>query len=77
MSIRLKEIREAAGATQKEVATGMGFVGNTRRGAVAKIEARSDWLKSTIAAYCGAVGATAELVIHVNGRELRFDVTGG
>lgn len=74
--IALKEIREVAGATQTDVAVGMGFTGPASRAAVYKIESRSDWLMSTIAAYLAALGATAELVVTVNGEEWRFEMAG-
>lgn len=72
--IDLQAIRNAAGITQRELAERQGFTETSGRVSVAQLEARDDWLVSRIAAYLKACDATAELVVTVNGHELRFDV---
>lgn len=42
---------------------------------VSQIEARTDWLLSSLGQYFRAAGATAELVVNVNGEEIRFNLT--
>ena len=74
VAINLKAVREAAGIMQKDVAKALGMSEKSGRVTVAQIEARSDWLVSSLAAYLSAVGASAELVVYVNDQELRFEL---
>ena len=67
-------IREAAGRSRQEIADELGFSERSGRVSVAQMEGREDWLVSRLAAYIHASGGTAELIVKVNGRELRFRV---
>lgn len=70
--IDLKMIRHACGRTQKQVAAALGLTEVSGRQTVGQIEARSDWLLSSIAAYiraCGAAQATL-VVTTENGEEV-------
>ena len=60
--------------TQKEVAAESGMTERSGRVTVAQIEARTDWLVSSLSSYLGAVGAVGELVVTVNDQELRFSL---
>lgn len=72
--INLRAIRGASGITQACIAKGMGMSANSGRVTVAQIEAREDWLLSTISSYVRANGGTATLYVNVNGQELEFEV---
>lgn len=69
-----KAVRIAAGLTQKELAQRLGLSERSGRVTVAQIEARADWTVSGLAAYIKAAGGNAELIVSVNGEELRFDL---
>src|SRR6184192_1436045 len=71
--INLREVRIAAGMSQNDIAVALGMSKNGQR-TVSQIEARADWLLSSLAAYIKAAGRTAELVVKVSGEEIRFIV---
>lgn len=73
--VNLESIREAAGMTPYELASRFGYQGGREIGStVRQMERRRDFLVSRLAAYIHAAGGTAELLVSVNGQELRFDV---
>lgn len=71
--IDLRAIRAAAGMSQAALAEQMGMSSTGQR-TVSQIEARDDWLLSSLAAYIRAAGGTAELVVTVGDDELRFTI---
>ena len=71
--INLREVRIAAGMSQNDIAVALGMSKNGQR-TVSQIEARADWLLSSLSAYIKAAGGTAELVVKVSGEEIRFIV---
>lgn len=71
--MNLKSIRQAAELSQATLAERMGMSSNGQR-TVSQIEAREDWLLSSVASYIRAAGGTAELTVTVNGDELRFKI---
>lgn len=72
--INPREIRLAAGLSQAALAERMGMSATGQR-TVSQIEAREDWLLSSLAAYIKAAGGTAELVVNVGDEEIRFNIT--
>lgn len=72
--IDLKAIRLAAGLTQLQQAAKMGLSPRSGRVTVAEIEARKDWLVSSLSNYLQACGAAGELVVQVAGEEMRFQL---
>lgn len=68
-------IREAAALRQIDVAHGLGLSATTGKSTVAQLEARRDWLLSSIIAYLKACGASADLTVTVNGATIKFDLT--
>lgn len=60
--------------TQRAIAEALGFSDRSGHITVAQIEARTDWLVSSIAAYVRACGGTAELRVRVSGQELTFNL---
>lgn len=74
MTIDLKAIRRAAEQTPAQTAAHMGFAPPNGRITVAQIEARQDWLLSTISSYIAALGGSAVLVVDVNGQQLQFEI---
>jgi transcriptional regulator with XRE-family HTH domain len=68
--IDLAGIRRSAGLTQIELAANMG-VGQAH---VSKIERQDDMLISTLAAYLGALGANARIVVDVADQTITFDL---
>lgn len=73
--IDLIAIRETAGLSRQNVADQLGLSERSGRVTVAQMEARDDWTLSKLGQYIAAVGGVAELVVTVNGEELRFKVT--
>lgn len=69
--IDIRSIRQAAGLSQAAQAERMGMSATGQR-TVSQIEAREDWLLSSLAAYIKAAGGTAELVVNVGDEELKF-----
>lgn len=74
MTLDLKAIRAAAGLSQPEIAARIGYSPRSGRFSVIEMEGREDWLLSSIAAYIKGAGGSAELVVNVNGQELRFEI---
>ncbi len=75
MAIDLREIRTAAGVAQKDAAVAMGYKVDTGRISLAQFESRGDWMLSSLRKYFDALGVdSAELVVTVDGHELRFDL---
>lgn len=72
--IDLKAMRAAAGLSRQEVADELGFSERSGAISVAQMEGRDDWLVSRLTAYIEALGGTAELVVNVNGKRLRFNL---
>lgn len=72
--IDLRAIRLAAELSQTALAKELGLSERSGRQTVGEIEARQDWLLSSVAAYVRAAGGTAELVVTVNGEELHFPI---
>lgn len=70
--IDLSEIRRIGGVTQVQLAAAL----NTSQGQVSRLERQSDMLLSTLSAYFTALGASATLVIDVNGETLECTLTG-
>ncbi|GFG87771.1 helix-turn-helix domain-containing protein [Mycolicibacter algericus] len=70
--IDLSEIRRIAGVTQVQLAAAL----NTSQGQISRLERQSDMLLSTLSAYLTALGASATLVIDVNGETLECTLTG-
>jgi len=71
--IDLAAIRWATGLTQVELAANLG-VGQAQ---ISKVERQDDMLISTLAAYLGALGADAQIVVEVAGQTLTYDLTVG
>ena len=71
MVIDLSSIRHTAGVTQVQLAAAL----NTSQGQISRIERQSDMLLSTLSAYLTALGASARLVITVNGRTVEHELT--
>lgn len=74
--INIREVRLAAGLSQSAQAERMGMSGGKGHGqkTVSQIEARSDWLLSSVAAYIKAAGGTADLVVTVGDEQIVFDI---
>lgn len=71
--INLKVVRQAAEMSQADLAERMGMSRHGQR-TVSQIEAREDWLLSSLVQYFKAAGATAKLVVVVNGEQIEFDL---
>ena len=69
--IPLSEVRELADLTQVQVAERMG----SSQTAVSRLERQTGWRTGTLIEYLTALGAEADLVIRVNGRELVYRLT--
>jgi transcriptional regulator with XRE-family HTH domain len=69
--IDLAAIRRATRQTQVELAANFG-VGQAQ---VSKFERQSDMLLTTLASYLSALGVRAALVIEVDGRTEKYDLT--
>ena len=65
MVIDLAAIRRAAGVSQEQLAERLGL----RQGQISRTERQADLLLSTLVAYLRALGADAELMITLPGRE--------
>lgn len=63
--IDLAAIRRAAGVSQEQLAERLGL----RQGQISRTERQADLLLSTLIAYLRALGADAELMITLPGRE--------
>jgi len=63
--IDLAAIRRAAGVSQEQLAERLGL----RQGQISRTERQADLLLSTLVAYLRALGADAELMITLPGRE--------
>lgn len=74
-NVDLRAIRRASGITQRKIAETLGMHRDWGRATVSQMEMRDDWLLSRIASYVQACGGEAELVVHVNGQTLRFNIT--
>lgn len=72
--IDLRQVRNASGKMAKDVAADMGMSERSGRQTLSQFESRGDWLFSSVRNYLNAVGATAQIVITVNGKELWFDL---
>ena len=73
--VNLESIREAAGMTPAELGRAWGYRGGPEVGStIRQLERRKDFLVSRLAAYVNAAGGTAEVVVNVNGQELRFNL---
>ena len=71
--IDLRSLREAAGLSQVQLADQLGW----EQGRVSRAERQSDWRLSSLIAYLEALGADAELVVHLpNGETIRQHLTG-
>jgi len=71
--IDLAVIRRKTGLTQVELAANLG-VGQAQ---ISKVERQDDMLISTLAAYLGALGADAQIVVEVAEQTITFDLTVG
>ncbi len=61
--------------TPAELGRAWGYRGGPEVGStIRQLERRKDFLVSRLAAYVNAAGGTAELVVNVNGQELRFNL---
>jgi transcriptional regulator with XRE-family HTH domain len=69
--VDLSSIRHTAGVTQVQLAAAL----NTSQGQISRIERQSDMLLSTLSAYLTALGASARLIITVNGRTVEHELT--
>ena len=73
--IDLKAIRETAGKTKYELGQAYGLHGGREiASAITRMENRSDWLVSRLRTYINAAGGSAELVVYIDGKELRFQL---
>ena len=68
--IDLAAIRWATGLTQVELAANLG-VGQAQ---ISKVERQDDMLISTLAAYLGALGADAQIVVDVAEETITVDL---
>lgn len=55
----------------------MGMSRASGQRTVSQMEARSDWLLSSLVRYLDAVGAEATMTISVNGREFHWQLADG
>jgi hypothetical protein len=74
VTVNLRAIRVTAGITPTQMAAKLGLSPNNGRITVAQIEARQDWLLSSLTAYFKAAGAEAELVVTVDGERFIFEL---
>ncbi|AEJ92270.1 hypothetical protein SEA_YEET_201 [Mycobacterium phage Yeet] len=73
--VNLTQIREAAGLTPYELGKAWGYRGGPEiASTVRQMERRKDFLVSRLAAFINAAGGSAELVVSVNGQELKFNL---
>lgn len=71
--INLRSLREAAGLTQVQLADQLGW----EQGRVSRAEHQSDWRLVSLIAYLQALGADAELVVHLpDGQTITQRLTG-
>jgi predicted transcriptional regulator len=66
LSLTLRELREALGKTQVELASLVA----TSQAQLSRVESRNDHLLSTIRAYVEALGGELEVVAKVNGKRI-------
>lgn len=71
--INLREVRRAADVTQVQLAAAL----DTTQGQISRLERQSDLLLSTLGGYLSALGASARLVVTVNGQTFEHELTGG
>lgn len=64
----LRELREAAGLTQVELAARL----NKAQGEVSKLERREDFYLSTLRDYVRALGGEIEVMVRLGGRQFRL-----
>ncbi|MGO9032433.1 helix-turn-helix domain-containing protein [Mycobacterium sp.] len=64
-------MRHTAGVTQVQLAAAL----NASQGQISRIERQSDMLLSTLSAYLTALGASARLIITINGRTVEHELT--
>ncbi|HME78772.1 MAG TPA: helix-turn-helix transcriptional regulator [Mycobacterium sp.] len=69
--VDLSSIRHTAGVTQVQLAAAL----NASQGQISRIERQSDMLLSTLSAYLTALGASARLIITINGRTVEHELT--
>ncbi|AID58967.1 hypothetical protein PBI_GAIA_151 [Mycobacterium phage Gaia] len=74
-ALDLAAIREAARMSQLELGVSMGYKdGPGIASTINQLENRADIKLSTLEKYVRGAGGTAELVVQVNGKTLRFDI---
>jgi transcriptional regulator with XRE-family HTH domain len=69
--IDLAGLRRMAGVTQVELAEALG----TSQGQISRLEKQRDMLVSTLAAYLGALGVDAKIVVEVGDQTVTYDLT--
>ena len=68
LEMDLKELREAAGKTQEELATAL----KKAQSEISRVEGRSDYRLSTLQRYVAALGGELEIVAKLGNRRVRL-----